>query len=328
MSNLQGKPEACWISSPTVREGILAGGDAFPYGRATEKAFNPFSETDLPMVELNSQILDSIVSNAIQEDLGFGDITTQAVVNPALKARGEFIAKQDFILAGWPVVVRTFQQISTQIVVEGSSRDGDAVARGSVFGTLSGPAMRLLSGERVALNFLQRLSGIATITKQFVEAVSGTRTAILDTRKTAPGLRVLEKYAVRMGGGRNHRFGLSDGVLIKENHIALAGGIVEAVRRARSTIDHLKKIEIEVTNFEELDQALGAGADAILLDNMTPAQVKESVQRTGGRVPLEVSGGVHLGNVREYALAGVDFISVGALTHSFKSADISLELTL
>jgi nicotinate-nucleotide pyrophosphorylase (carboxylating) len=178
------------------------------------------------------------------------------------------------------------------------------------------------------LNFLQRLSGIATLTRQFVEAVSGTGTCILDTRKTTPGLRALEKYAVRMGGGRNHRFGLSDGVLIKENHIAAAGGVAEAVRKARAAIDHLKKIEIEVTTFEELNQALDADADAILLDNMTPGQVKDAVQQAGGRVPLEVSGGVHLGNVREYALTGVDFISVGALTHSFKSADISLELKL
>ena len=163
------------------------------------------------------------------------------------------------------------------------------------------------------MNFLQRLSGIATLTHQFVKAISGTRTTILDTRKTTPGLRALEKYAVRMGGGRNHRFGLSDGVLIKENHIAAAGGVAEAVRKARTAIDHLKKIEIEVTTFEELNQALDAGADAILLDNMTPGQVKEAVQRTNGRVPLEVSGGVHLGNVREYALTGVDFISVGSV---------------
>jgi nicotinate-nucleotide pyrophosphorylase (carboxylating) len=161
-----------------------------------------------------------------------------------------------------------------------------------------------------------------------VEAISGTGTTILDTRKTTPGLRALEKYAVRMGGGRNHRFGLSDGVLIKENHITAAGGVAEAIRKARAAIDHLKKIEIEVTTFDELNQALDAGADVILLDNMTLGQVKDAVQQTNGRVPLEVSGGVHLGNVRDYALTGVDFISVGALSHSFKSADISLELKL
>jgi nicotinate-nucleotide pyrophosphorylase (carboxylating) len=280
------------------------------------------------MLELDLQTLDSIISIALQEDLGFGDITTQAVVSPNMKARGEFVAKQDFVLAGWPVVVRTFHHVSEKIVVESTYRDGDAIAKGSIFGNVSGPAARLLSGERVALNFLQRLSGVATLTRQFVEAVSGTATSILDTRKTTPGLRALEKYAVRMGGGRNHRFGLSDGVLIKENHITAAGGVAEAIRKARAAIDHLKKIEIEVTTFEELNQALDAGADVILLDNMTPGQVKEAVQRAGSRVPLEVSGGVHLGNAREYAMTGVDFISVGALTHSFKSADISLELKL
>jgi nicotinate-nucleotide pyrophosphorylase (carboxylating) len=280
------------------------------------------------MLEIDLHAIDLMVSVALQEDLGFGDITTQAVVSPNMKARGEFVAKQDFILAGWPVVVRTFHHISEKIVVECASRDGDAVTNGNVFGNVSGPAARLLSGERVALNFLQRLSGIATLTRQFVQAVSGTETTILDTRKTTPGLRALEKYAVRMGGGRNHRFGLSDGVLIKENHIAAAGGVAEAIRRARAAIDHLKKIEIEVTTLEELNQALDAGADAILLDNMTLDQVKDAVRQTNGRVPLEVSGGIHLGNVRKYALTGVDFISVGALTHSFKSADISLELKL
>ena len=280
------------------------------------------------MLELDFQSLDSVISAALQEDLGFGDITTQAVVSPNMKARGEFVAKQDFILAGWPVVVRIFHHVSEKIAIESSCQDGDAVAKGIVFGNLSGPATRLLSGERVALNFLQRLSGVATLTRQFVEAVSGTGTSILDTRKTTPGLRALEKYAVRMGGGRNHRFGLSDGVLIKENHITAAGGVAEAIRKARAAIDHLKKIEIEVTTFEELNQALDAGADAILLDNMTPGQVKEAVQQTSGRVPLEVSGGIYLDNVREYALTGVDFISVGALTHSFKSADISLELKI
>jgi nicotinate-nucleotide pyrophosphorylase (carboxylating) len=278
--------------------------------------------------ELDLYTLDSIVAVALREDLGFGDITTQAVVSTNMKGRGEFVAKQDFVLAGWPVVVRTFHHISDKIVVESACRDGDAVAHGNIFANVAGPASRLLSGERVALNFLQRLSGIATLTRQFVEAVAGTGTAILDTRKTTPGLRALEKYAVRMGGGCNHRFGLSDGVLIKENHITAAGGVAEAIRKARAAIDHLKKIEVEVTTAVELNQAVDAGADAILLDNMTLDQVSDAVKQVSGRVPLEVSGGIHLGNAREYALTGVDFISVGALTHSFKSADISLELKL
>src|SRR5262245_39538325 len=280
------------------------------------------------MHELDFQTLDSLISLALQEDVGFGDITTQAIVDPALQALGELVAKQDFILAGWPVATRVFQQLSAQLSAESSMREGASLAKRSVFGTVQGPASVLLSGERVALNFLQRLSGIATLTRQFVEAVSGTRASILDTRKTTPGLRALEKYAVRMGGGRNHRFGLSDGVLIKENHIAAAGGIAEAVRRARVTIDHLKKIEVEVTSFEELNKALNAGADAILLDNMTPDQVRNAVEQARGRVPLEVSGGIHLGNVRQYAETGVEFISVGALTHSFRSVDISLELKM
>jgi nicotinate-nucleotide pyrophosphorylase (carboxylating) len=231
-------------------------------------------------------------------------------------------------LAGWPVAVRAFQQVSSDVVLESHHRDGDEVPKGEAFGRIEGPAESLLKGERVAINFLQRLSGIATLTRRFVEAVAGTKTAILDTRKTTPGLRILEKYAVRQGGGKNHRFGLFDGVLIKENHITAAGGVKEAIRRMRSRIDHLKKIEVEVTSFEELSLALEAGADVILLDNMNPEQAREAVQRVGGRVPLEVSGGIGLDNVRDYALAGVDFVSVGALTHSVKAVDISLELRI
>jgi nicotinate-nucleotide pyrophosphorylase (carboxylating) len=282
----------------------------------------------LTMLELSSPAIDFMITNALQEDLGSGDLTTDAVVSPNLKAYGDFIAKEGLVLAGWPIVVQTFQKLSPQVVLESIHRDGDEIPPGEIFASAEGPAAILLKGERVALNFLQRLSGIATLTRKFVSAVEGTRTAIVDTRKTTPGLRLLEKYAVRQGGGKNHRFGLFDGVLIKENHIAAAGGIKEAVRRARSGIDHLKKIEIEVTRLEELALALEAGADVILLDNMDPIQVREAVAHVNGRVPIEVSGGIRLDNVREYALTGVDFISVGALTHSFKAADISLELRL
>jgi nicotinate-nucleotide pyrophosphorylase (carboxylating) len=279
-------------------------------------------------LELSSPAIDLMITNALQEDLGNGDLTTDAVVSLNLKAYGDFIAKEELILAGWPVVVQTFQKLSPQVSLETLHRDGDQIPRGEIFASAEGPAAILLKGERVALNFLQRLSGIATLTRQFVSAVNGTRTAIVDTRKTTPGLRLLEKYAVRQGGGKNHRFGLFDGVLIKENHIAAAGGIKEAVRRARSRIDHLKKIEVEVTSLEELTLALEAGADVILLDNMSPSQVKEAVAHVKGRVPVEVSGGIRLDNVRDYASARVDFVSVGALTHSFKAADISLELRL
>jgi nicotinate-nucleotide pyrophosphorylase (carboxylating) len=278
------------------------------------------------MPELDVKAVDGIVSIALQEDLGTGDLTTDAVVSPKLKAYGDFVAKEDLVLAGWPVVVRTFFQLSSDIKLKSRFQDGDEVLKGSVVGCVEGPATSLLKGERIALNFLQRLSGVATLTRKFVSAVAGTKAVILDTRKTTPGLRILEKYAVCLGGGRNHRFGLFDGVLIKENHITASGSVKEAVRRARSRIDHLKKIEIEVTSLEELSLALEAGADVILLDNMDPSQTKVAVSRVGRRVPLEVSGGIHLENVRDYALAGVDFISVGALTHSFKAADISLEL--
>jgi nicotinate-nucleotide pyrophosphorylase (carboxylating) len=280
------------------------------------------------MLEINTEILDQILTIALNEDCGVGDLTTSSIVVSDLTARGEFIAKEDLVLAGWQVVVRTFQKISASISAETGFRDGDVVPKSSLLGCISGPAAKLLTGERVALNFLQRLCGIATLTRKYVKAVSGTGAAILDTRKTTPGLRLLEKYAVRAGGGRNHRFGLYDGVLIKENHITAAGGIKKAVLSARNRIDHLKKIETEVTNLEELAQALDAGADAILLDNMSVNQVKQAVEWVNGRALLEASGGIDLENVRAYASTGVDFISVGALTHSVRAVDISLELKL
>jgi nicotinate-nucleotide pyrophosphorylase (carboxylating) len=280
------------------------------------------------MVEMNREILDQIISNALDEDCGIGDLTTESIVPPDLIAQGEFLAKEDLVLAGWPVAVRTFQRICPVISAEATFVDGDSVQRGSVVGQVGGPAAKLLTGERVALNFLQRLSGIATQTRKYVNAVSGTKAVILDTRKTTPGLRVLEKYAVRVGGGKNHRFGLYDGVLIKENHITAAGGVREAIRRARSRVDHLKKIEVEVTNLQELNEALDAKAEIILLDNMTVRQVETAVDQVDGRALLEASGGIHLENVREYALTGIDFISVGALTHSPRAVDISLKISL
>lgn len=280
------------------------------------------------MNDINLASLNELISRALEEDLGAGDITTRSVVPRALKATGEFVAKEDMVLAGWPIVVRTFQWMSAETNADCSFNEGDEVSRGSVLGKISGPASILLSGERVALNFLQRLSGIATLTRKFVSAVSGFKTSILDTRKTTPGLRLIEKYAVRVGGGMNHRFGLSDGVLIKENHIAAAGSLSDAVRRAQSGVDHLKKIEVEVTNLGELAEALKAKADIILLDNMSVEEIKKSVAMAGGKVPLEVSGGVTLENVCEFAATGVDYISIGALTHSCKAVDISLELKM
>jgi nicotinate-nucleotide pyrophosphorylase (carboxylating) len=225
-------------------------------------------------------------------------------------------------------VAETFRALSSRFSAQAFFEEGERVAIGAVLGTVRGPAVLLLGGERVALNFLQRCSGIATLTRAMVRAVEGTGVSVLDTRKTTPGLRFLEKYAVAMGGGENHRFGLYDGILIKENHIRAAGGIEAAVSRVRSGQGHPHRIEVEVSNLQELEQALKVGVEVILLDNMTPVQVRECVTRTRGRALLEVSGGIDLHNIRDYAGTGVDFISVGALTHSPRAADISLELQL
>ena len=282
------------------------------------------------MPELDSRKLTPIVSQALAEDRGAGDITSRLTVDPSLQARGDFRAKADLVLAGWPVVAETFRILSDGFASQAFVGEGDRVARGSLLGTVRGPALLLLGGERVALNFLQRCSGIATLTRAMVQAVEGTGITVLDTRKTTPGLRFLEKYAVAMGGGKNHRFGLYDGILIKENHIRAAGGIEAAVSRVRSGSAPPQGIEVEVSDLQELEQALRVGVETILLDNMTPGQVRECVARTRtrGRALLEVSGGIGLHNVRDYALTGVDFISVGALTHSARAADISLELRL
>ena len=280
------------------------------------------------MLELDSRKLTPIVSQALAEDRGAGDITSQLTVDPSLEARGDFRAKADLVLAGWPVVAETFRVLSDRIASEALYGEGDRVARGSLLGTVRGPAVLLLGGERVALNFLQRCSGIATLTRATVGAVEGTGIDVLDTRKTTPGLRFLEKYAVAVGGGKNHRFGLYDGILIKENHIRAAGGIEAAVSRVRSGPGAPQGIEVEVSDLQELEQALRVGVEAILLDNMTPGQVRECVARTRGRALLEVSGGIDLHNIRDYAVTGVDCISVGALTHSARAADISLELEL
>lgn len=268
--------------------------------------------------------IDRIVQNALQEDIGSGDITTAATIDPGTVSRAELVAKEDFILAGIDVARRVFYRLDDKVAFESLSCDGRPVRRGEVFAWIKGEAAVLLQGERVALNLLQRMCGIATLTAQFVKAVEGTGAVIVDTRKTTPGLRILEKYAVRMGGGRNHRTSLYDGVLIKENHIAAAGGIATAVRRARDRVSHVLKIEIETQNLKEVGEALEAGADIILLDNMDTATLRQAVELVGGRALTEASGGVNLETVRDIAETGVDFISVGALTHSFRSMDISM----
>lgn len=265
-----------------------------------------------------------IIKNALKEDIGPGDVTTAAVADPGCPSQAGFLAKEEFILAGLDVARQTFLILDPEVRFFCDKQDGERIQPGEIFAHLEGSVESLLQGERVALNFLQRMSGIATLTRRFVEAVAGTPVVIVDTRKTTPGLRVLEKYAVRTGGGRNHRFSLSDGVLIKENHIVASGGISVAVNRARKTVPHTLKIEVETRNLDEVKEALEAGADIVLLDNMTPETIREAVEVIGGRALVEISGGVTLKTVRPLAELGVDFISVGALTHSSRAVDISL----
>jgi nicotinate-nucleotide pyrophosphorylase (carboxylating) len=275
---------------------------------------------------LPSDQLRDIVSRALAEDIGNGDITTLATIPPLQQAHAHILAKAAGVIAGLPVAQEVFRQLDAGIKFDTSVADGAHVTAGTVVASLAGSAGAILTGERTALNFLMRASGIATLTAAFVDAVAGTKARIVDTRKTAPGLRLLDKYAVRMGGGHNHRFGLYDGILIKDNHIRAAGGIAPAVAQARATAHHLLRIEVEVTNTDELQQALVAGADCILLDNMTPTQHTECVKIVAGHALTEASGGITLENVRAIAESGVDIISVGFLTHSATALNLSLEL--
>ncbi len=271
--------------------------------------------------------LRRIVETALREDIGSGDITTQATVDPDLISQAELVAKEDFILAGIDVAAEVFRFLDPAVAFERLIEDGEKVKKGDVLAWLKGPAASLLQGERVALNLLQRMSGVATLTAKFVAEVVGTEAVVVDTRKTMPGLRSLDKYSVRAGGGTNHRTSLYDGVLIKENHIAAAGGITTAIERACSRAPHTMKIEVETTTIAEVNEALQAGADIILLDNMTPALLQEAVQLIDGRAKAEASGGVNLETVREIAETGVDLISVGALTHSARAVDVSMLFT-
>jgi nicotinate-nucleotide pyrophosphorylase (carboxylating) len=272
-----------------------------------------------------------IVRLALAEDIGTGDITTETTVPSDLGATGVFLAKSSGVLSGLAAVREVFRQVDARVEVTSLRADGERFAAGDHLATVRGPARGMLSGERVALNFLQRLSGVATATARYVEAVQGTRARIIDTRKTTPGMRLLEKAAVRHGGGFNHRVGLSDGVLIKDNHLAAIGGhdrIQRAVTAARRQAPHTLKVEVEVTSLDELTMALEAGADVIMLDNMNLATMAEAVRRAGGRALLEASGGITLESARAVAETGVDLISVGALTHSSPALDISLEIEL
>lgn len=267
-----------------------------------------------------------MVHRALAEDVGRGDLTTDALVPEDARTEAVIHSKAEGILAGMPVALRVFQMLDPEVEVEEVLSDGSELSPGAVIARVKGFGRALLTGERVALNFLQRLSGIATATGRLVKMLEGTKARLVDTRKTTPGLRFLEKYAVRAGGGCNHRFGLDDGVLIKDNHIKIAGGIAEAVRRARSAVPHTVRIEVEVENLDQLEDALDAGADIIMLDNMPLHLMREAVRATAGRVLLEASGGISAAAIREVAETGVDLISVGAVTHSAPALDISMDI--
>jgi nicotinate-nucleotide pyrophosphorylase (carboxylating) len=275
---------------------------------------------------LNSPHLDRLIDLALEEDIGPGDVTTQALVPPELQGEAHIRAKADLVVAGLPVAARVFHKLDAELIFAAAVTDGQEVAKGTVLARLTGPVASILTGERVALNFLQRLSGIATFTRTMAAQVAGSHAVLVDTRKTTPGWRVLEKYAVRLGGGRNHRLGLYDGVLIKNNHLTAVGGIREAVRRARAGGYHLLKVEVEVTDLQGLEEALNAGADLILLDNMDDATLEQAVQLTRGRALLEASGSMTKDRLPKVAATGVNFISMGALTHSAPAVDIHLRL--
>ncbi len=268
--------------------------------------------------------IERIVRTALEEDIGLGDVTTEVTVARDTVARAQLVAKEDFTLAGLDVAAEVFRILDPEVSFEKIFIDGQAVCKGEVIAWLKGSAAVLLQGERVALNLLQRMSGIATLTARYVAEVEGTNTRIVDTRKTVPGLRALDKYSVRMGGGRNHRIGLFDGVLIKENHIAAAGGISAAIERAKLQLPHTLKIEIETCDLTEVAEALQAGADIIMLDNMNLDEMRQGVELIAGKALVEASGGVNLERVRDIAETGVNIISVGALTHSVTAVDISM----
>lgn len=275
-------------------------------------------------MDIPASVVD-VIRHALEEDIGHGDITTSLIVGPQNTARALYIAKSTFVLAGFPFAREVFNQLDPQTSFETFFNEGTKVTKGDVLGEVSGKTRILLAGERTSLNILQRLSGVATLTSQFVDIVRGTKARIVDTRKTTPGLRFMEKYAVKMGGGINHRFGLFDGILIKDNHIEEVGSISAAVELAKAG-HHLAKIEIEVDNLKELQEAIDAGADVVMLDNMSITDMAEAVRIAAGRVTIEASGNMSLTTVREVAETGVDLISVGALTHSATAADISMKI--
>ncbi|MCL0043160.1 carboxylating nicotinate-nucleotide diphosphorylase [Dehalococcoidia bacterium] len=276
--------------------------------------------------------LERIVDTALEEDLGHGDITTQSLLPPNIQGAGVILVKENGIVAGVEIALAIFKRLDQQIRFDVLSTDGIWVEPGTQLCRIEGNLTAILAGERVALNFLQRLSGVATETAKFVEKVAGTKARIIDTRKTTPGLRLLEKYAVRVAGGFNHRFNLSDAILIKDNHLAalrsIEGNLGTAIESAKKNAPHGMKIQLEVENFEQAKDAIEAGVDSLLLDNMHPNEMQKVVEQFGAKVFMEASGGITLENVRAVAETGVDVISIGALTHSSPALDISLDLEI
>jgi len=277
---------------------------------------------------IDSLIVDDVIDRALAEDIGFGDLTSELVIPADARAELALKARQDIVVAGIEVAARVFRRHVPECGVELRVKDGDRVSPGAAMGRVEGPARGLLAVERTALNFLQHLSGIATLTAQYAARIAGTRAVLIDTRKTTPGLRALEKHAVQAGGARNHRLRLDDGVLIKDNHISVCGSVRVALERARAGIPVLTRIEVECDTLEQVREALDAGADMILLDNMSLDELRRAVALSGGRVPLEASGGVRLETIRAIAETGVDFISVGRITQSAPAVDIGLDAVI
>lgn len=265
------------------------------------------------------------IKRALEEDIGNGDITTKLLIPENSKSEAVFVAKEDFILAGIPFAELVYKILDPDIIFKTYFKEGSSIKKGNIIAKIKGNTHSILSGERVSLNILQRLSGIATLTRKYVEKIKDTKAKILDTRKTTPCMRYMEKYAVRIGGGRNHRFGLFDGVLIKDNHLKVIGNIKEAIEKAKNA-HQLLKTEVEVKNLEEFKIALNSDVDVIMLDNMSLSDIKKAVKLNNKRAKLEASGGINLDNIKEIAKTGVDYISIGAITHSARAVDISLKI--
>jgi nicotinate-nucleotide pyrophosphorylase (carboxylating) len=278
----------------------------------------------IPFEPLDVSVYRGIVRRALAEDLGWGDVTTEATVDANVRGRGVILVKSPCVLAGLDAATETFRQLDPAVQIRIFHHDGERCAAGTIVAEVRGSAALMLTAERTALNFLQQLSGIATITRRFVDAADG-RITVLDTRKTTPTLRLLEKYAVRAGGGSNHRSGLDDGILIKDNHVRLAGGVAEAVRKMKAANQEML-IEVEAQSLADVDAAIAAGVDVILLDNLSLEEMRDAVARIAGRAKIEISGGVTLERMPELSRTGADYVSIGALTHSAPAADLSFEI--